>query len=186
MSAAPGFHVDLARFENSWYRSGRSRVTEALWFFGGLPLLRCRLNPSSSVRARLLRLFGASIGRNAIIRPGFRVKYPWLLTVGDDCWLGEDVWIDNLAQVSIGNSVCLSQGAYFCTGNHNWSDPAFGLIVKPITLRNGSWAGARSVICPGVEFGEGAVASAGSVVMSSLQPWTIYVGNPAVAVRTRA
>lgn len=186
MSPAGGeVQVNLAQFENSWYRSGRSRFTEALWFLVGLPLLRCTINPSSSFRSRLLRLFGASIGKNVIMRPGLRVKYPWLLIVGDDCWLGEDVWIDNLALVRIGNNVCISQGAYFCTGNHDWSDPAFGLVVQPITVRDGSWAGARCTICPGVEFGEGSVAAAGSVVVKSLSPWTIYAGNPATATRMR-
>ena len=45
--------------------------------------------------------------------------------------------IDNLTTVRIGSNCCLSQGAYFCTGNHDWSDPKFGLIVKSITLGDG-------------------------------------------------
>jgi len=181
----PGpLRVDFSKY-NSGYTSGKSKLTEALWFFLGLPLLRCAVIPSSSFRAKLLRLFGASIGKMPTIKPGFRVKYPWLLIVGDYCWLGEDAWIDNLALVTIGTSVCVSQNVYLCTGNHNWSDPSFGLIVQPITLQDGSWAGAGCTVGPGVEFGEGAVAAAGSVVLKSLSPWTIYAGNPAVAVRAR-
>jgi putative colanic acid biosynthesis acetyltransferase WcaF len=179
------FPVDLSRFENSWYRSGRSKAVEALWFFVGLPLLRFTLVPFSAFRILLLRLFGANIGAGVVIKPGVRVKYPWLLRVGDHSWVGEDAWIDNLAQVEIADNVCISQGAYLCTGNHNWSDPAFGLRVQPITLRAGSWVGARSVVCPGVEFGEGAIAAAGSVVMNSLEPWTIHAGNPATLRRIR-
>jgi putative colanic acid biosynthesis acetyltransferase WcaF len=185
MSGSRAFPIDLGRFENSWYRSGRSKGVEALWFFVGLPLLRWTLIPFSSFRTRLLRLFGATIGRGVTIKPGVRVKYPWLLRIGDQSWIGEDVWIDNLGQVEIADNVCISQGVYFCTGNHNWSDPIFGLVVKPITLQAGSWAGAQSIICPGVEFGEGSIAAVGSVVMKSLKPWTIYAGNPAAAVRVR-
>src|SRR5690606_2767007 len=74
---------------------------------------------------------------------------------------------------------CVSQGAYLCTGNHDWSDPAFGLIVKPITLGDGSWVGARAVIAPGVELGECAVAAAGSVVARPIPPYEVHSGNPA-------
>jgi len=138
--------VRLSSYDNLSYRPGRSRFWQALWFFLGLPLLRCALIPSSSFRAALLRLFGAQIGRGAVIKPGLRVKYPWLFTAGDHCWLGEDAWIDNLAPVSLGANVCISQGAYLCTGNHDWRDPAFRLSVLPIHLRGG-FLGGRPCHC---------------------------------------
>ncbi len=135
--------MDLSKFDNSWYSPGRSRLVQAAWFFFGLPLLSCRIIPFSSFRRLLLRLFGARVGAGAVLKPGVRVKYPWLLAVGSHAWIGEDCWIDNLAKVEIGSNACVSQGAYLCTGNHDWSDPRFGLIVKPITLGDGSWVGAR-------------------------------------------
>jgi putative colanic acid biosynthesis acetyltransferase WcaF len=95
-----------------------------------------------------------------IIKPGVRVKYPWRLSIGDNSWLGEDCWIDNLAQVSIGANACISQGAYLCTGNHDWSDPAFGLVVKSIVVGDAAWIAAKALIAPGVSLGEGAVAAA--------------------------
>jgi putative colanic acid biosynthesis acetyltransferase WcaF len=113
------------------------------------------------------------------------VKYPWLLGVGDHSWLGEDCWIDNLAAVRIGNNVCLSQGAYLCTGNHDWSDPVFGLIVKPINLGDGAWVGAGAIVCPGVSLGECAVVAAGSVVTRDVPALEIHAGNPARFVRRR-
>jgi putative colanic acid biosynthesis acetyltransferase WcaF len=177
--------VDLGSFNNSWYSPGRSKLVQALWFFLGLPLLRSSIVPSSAFRRALLRLFGARIGHGVVIKPGVRVKYPWLLEIGDQSWIGEDVWIDNLARVEIEDNVCISQGAYLCTGNHDWADAAFGLIVRPIVLRAGSWAGAKSVLCPGVELAEGSIAAAGSVVVKSLKPWTVYAGNPAAPVRAR-
>lgn len=178
--------VDLSRYSNSEYSPGRPKWIQGLWFFFGLPLLRASWFPLTSVRRLLLRLFGAKIGRSVVIKPGVRVKYPWLLEIGNHCWIGEDVWIDNLVEVRIGENVCLSQGAYLCTGNHDWSDPGFRLITGQITVRNGAWVGARAIICPGVCVGHGAVAAAGSVVTKHLEPDTIYAGNPAQAVRARA
>lgn len=177
--------VNLETFDNSWYCPGRSAAVRALWFFLGLPVLRSPMNPSSMLKRLVLRLFGASIARDALIKPGVRVKYPWLLTIGDHSWLGENCWIDNLARVTIGNNVCVSQGAYLCTGNHDWSDPGFGLVVSPITLRDGSWVGARAVVCPGVTLNECAVAAAGSVVTRDIPPYEIHAGNPARFVRRR-
>jgi putative colanic acid biosynthesis acetyltransferase WcaF len=178
--------VRLRLFDNSWYRPGRSRSWQAAWFFLGLPILRCSLIPSSGLRVRLLRWFGAEIGEGVVIKPGVRVKYPWHLKIGNDCWLGEDCWIDNLATVELGHDVCVSQGAYLCTGNHDWNDPAFGLMLGPITLRNGSWLGARTIVAPGVTLGEHAVAAAGSVVSKSIPAWTVWAGNPAAFVRHRS
>jgi putative colanic acid biosynthesis acetyltransferase WcaF len=177
--------IDLGKFDNSWYRPGRSRLVQATWFFFGLPILRCTWLPFSGIRCALLRLFGARVGYGVIVKPGVRVKYPWLLKVGHDTWLGEDVWLDNLAPIEIGSNVCISQGAYLCTGNHDWADPAFGLVIRPITVGDGAWIGARVLLCPGVDVAESAVAAAGSIVVNDLEPYTVYAGNPAVAIRTR-
>ena len=177
--------VDLSSFDNSWYSPGRRTWVQALWFFFGLPLLRSSCIPSSSLRRFLLRLFGARVGKGVVIKPGVRVKYPWLLQVGDHTWIGEDVWIDNLAPVQLGSNVCISQGVYLCTGNHDWTDPLFGLVVRPIVIHDGAWLGAKAVVSPGVEVAECAIASAGSVVTRNLEASIIYAGNPAVAVRTR-
>jgi putative colanic acid biosynthesis acetyltransferase WcaF len=141
--------------------------------------------PSSGFRRWLLRLFGARIGIGVVIKPGARVKYPWLLRLGNHCWIGEDCWIDNLAPVHIGSNVCVSQGAYLCTGSHDWSDPVFGLITRPISVRDGAWICARAFVGPGVEVGEGAVVAAGAVATKNIPPYAVYAGNPAVQTGER-
>jgi putative colanic acid biosynthesis acetyltransferase WcaF len=177
--------VDLSLFDNSWYCPGRSRFVQALWFFVGLPLLRSSFIPFSAFRVHMLRIFGASVGRGVVIKPGVRIKYPWRLSLGDNSWIGEDCWIDNLAQVDIGSHSCISQGTYLCTGNHDWSDPAFGLMIKAIVLKEGCWVGARATICPGVTLNQCAVAAAGSVVTRDVGAFEIHSGNPAQCVRIR-
>jgi putative colanic acid biosynthesis acetyltransferase WcaF len=147
--------------------------------------VRWRLLASSRIRSMIMKLFGAKIGSGVVARHGIKVKYPWHLSIGDDCWIGEDCWFDNLAPISIGSDVCISQGVYLCTGNHDWSDPAFGLIVKGITLRDGAWVGAKCVVGPGVEIGECAIAAAGSVVTKDIPAFEIHNGNPASFLRLR-
>jgi putative colanic acid biosynthesis acetyltransferase WcaF len=119
------------------------------------------------------------------MRHGLNVKYPWHLEIGDNCWIGEDCWIDNLTTVRIGSDVCLSQGCYLCTGNHDWTDPAFGLIVKPIFIQDGAWVGAKAMLAPGVVLREGAVAAAGSVVTRDIPSFEIHAGNPASFAKLR-
>ncbi len=177
--------VDLSRYENSAYHPGRPWIVRLVWFLIGLPLLRCALIPSSAFRRTLLRAFGAQIADGVVMQQNFCVKYPWNLQVGKNSWFGEECWIDNLVPVTIGRDVCISQGAYLCTGNHDWSDPAFGLIVRPIRLEDGAWVGARASLAPGVVIGECAIVGLGAVVTKSVPPFEIHAGNPAVFVRVR-
>jgi putative colanic acid biosynthesis acetyltransferase WcaF len=109
---SPGTHsrIDLSHPDNTELVRGAPLLVEALWYFVGLPLLRSYLITSTAFRRWLLRLFGANIGRGAHIKPGLRVKFPWYLEVGEYSWLGEDLWIDNLAHVRIGAHTCVSQG----------------------------------------------------------------------------
>ncbi len=177
--------IDLSRYDNSWYHPGRSRLWRAAWFFFGLPLLRSSVLPSSGLRVRLLRAFGARIGSGVVIKQEVNVKYPWHLVVGDHTWIGEGSWIDCLTTVRLGSNVCVSQGAYLCTGNHDWKDPRFGLVVSPIQVNDGAWVGARSILTPGVVLGEGAIAAAGSIVTRDIPAFEIHAGNPAVFARRR-
>ena len=177
--------VQLGSYDNAWYSPGRSIVWRAAWLFVGLPLFRSALLPFSRLRVALLRLFGAHVGVNVVIHSEVSVKYPWHLQIGNNCWIGERAWIDCLTTVKLGDDVCISQGTYICTGNHDWNDPSFGLIVRPVVLNSGSWAAAKSVLMPGAVLCEGAVAGAGSVVTRTIPPYEVHTGNPAAFARFR-
>jgi putative colanic acid biosynthesis acetyltransferase WcaF len=144
------------------------------------------LNPSSKMKVVLMRLFGARIGKKVLIKPGVNVKHPWFLTLGDHSMLGENVWIDNtFAPITIGANVCVSQGAYLTSGNHDWTDSAFGLIEKPLIIDDGAWIGAQARIMPGACVATHVVIGGGSVLSKSTEPYMIYSGNPATAVKER-
>lgn len=177
--------IDLSKPDNALLKRGRPLIVEALWHFFGSPLVRSELLPFSQLKCWVLRLFGARIGRGVYIKPGVRVKFPWYLHVGDYTWLGERLWIDNLAQVTIGAHACVSQDVYLCTGNHDWSHPHMKLFREPIELKDGCWIAARSMVCPGVTVGECAVVVGGSVVSASIPDYEIHGGNPAAFLKHR-
>jgi putative colanic acid biosynthesis acetyltransferase WcaF len=177
--------VDLSRPDNSEYEKGRSFFVIGLWHLLGSPILRSNLIPLSCLKCWILRSFGALIGQGVYIKPGVRVKFPWYLNVGDHCWIGEDAWIDNLAPVTIGSHVCISQGAYLCTGNHDWTTRNMKLFRRPITLEDSCWVGARCIVCPGVTVGTGTILAAGTVLTRSVPPFQVWRGNPANYLRER-
>lgn len=175
----------LNHYTTGNYTVGASLLKQLLWYFIGCPLVRSYWLPFSGIKVFLLRLFGAKIGEGVRIKPGVLIKFPWRLSVGDYVWLGENLWIDNLATVTIESQVCLSQGVYLCTGNHNWRDPSFQLITETITIETGSWIAARAVVGPGVTVKKGAILGLGAVTGKSLEAMTIYAGNPAQAIKKR-
>jgi len=159
-------------------------MRRGLWYIIHLLFFRSGF-PFNSFKVSLLRLFGARIGRGVVIKPHVRIKYPWKLEIGNYAWIGEDCWIDNLAEVKIGNNCCISQGAMLLCGNHDYSKVTFDLIARPIVIEDGSWVGARSTVCPGVTLESHSVLAVGSVLTRNSSPYSIWQGIPAVQIRKR-
>lgn len=133
-----------------------------------------------------LRLFGARLGSNVLIRPGVRITFPWKLSVGNHSWIGENATIYNIAPVAIGEHSVISQEAYLCTATHDHHDPSFPLVATPISIENECWVASRAFIGPGVTVGQGAVVGAHAVVLSNVEPGIIVAGVPARKVGTRS
>ncbi|MFN4085769.1 MAG: WcaF family extracellular polysaccharide biosynthesis acetyltransferase [Spirosomataceae bacterium] len=177
--------VDLSRYDNSWYQHGPLGKRLA-WTIVSIAFFESKWPWPTFLKIGLLSFFGAHIGKGVVIKPEVKIKYPWRLNVQDHVWIGEKVWIDNLEQVTIESHVCISQGAMLLTGNHNYSQSTFDLMVGAIHLKQGSWIGAWSIVCPNVTCGEHSILSVQSVATKDLLPWGIYQGNPAQFKKTRA
>lgn len=177
--------TDLSRYDNSSYHPGGSTLKRVLWYMTNVIWFKSSWVNSHSWKCFLLRLYGARVGKGVVIKPNVNIKYPWRLTIGNHVWIGEEAWIDNLGNVTIGDNVCISQGAMLLCGNHDYKKSTFDLIVGDINLEEGSWIGAKALVGPGVTVHSHAVLSAGSVTSKDLEASTIYQGNPAKSVRKR-
>ena len=155
------------------------------WYFINVIFFKSSFFPFNFLKIFLLQLFGCSLGKGVVIKPNVNIKYPWKLSLGNYVWIGESVWIDNLDNVTIGNHVCISQGAILICGSHNYKKQSFDLITKEITLNDGVWIAAKSIILPGVVAESHAILSAGSVISKNLESFTVYKGNPAEKVGSR-
>ncbi|MBB6004493.1 WcaF family extracellular polysaccharide biosynthesis acetyltransferase [Arcicella rosea] len=176
--------TDLSLYDNAWYQPG-GFIKRTIWHIVSAIVINSNIPFPVSFKVFMLKLFGAKIGKGVMIKPQVTIKYPWFLSIGDYVWIGEMVWIDNLTMVSLGNHVCISQGAMLLTGNHDYSKTTFDLRVAAIHLEDGVWIGAKSIVCPGVLAKSHSVLAVNSVMTKQMEAYTIYQGNPAREVRQR-
>lgn len=59
------------------------------------------------------------------------------------------------------------------------------VISDPLTIGNDVWIGWGARLIGPIAVGDGAVISAGSVVLGDVPPYSVVAGNPATVVRTR-
>ena len=178
--------VDLTKFNPKEFDLGASWFKYAVWQFFNIVFFMSPFNPSSKLRAALLRMFGATVGKGLVMsKPNVNIKYPWRLSIGDHVWVGEGTWIYNLDRVTIGNHVNIAQGAMLLTGNHNYKSDEFELMNGPIILEDGVFIGAKAVVCPNVTCKSHSVLAVGSVATANLEPYKIYMGVPAVFKKDR-
>ncbi len=177
--------VDLRSFDGSDYNKGAGFIKIALWYFVNALLVKPSFITLMWGKMFLLKIFGAKIGKRIYLKPGVNVKSPWNLQIGDDCWIGENVWIDNLDKVIIGNNVCISQGAMLLTGNHDYAISSMPYRNAPIIINDGAWIGAKTVVCPGVTVGKNSILTVGSIATKNMVADGIYQGNPAQKIRDR-
>jgi putative colanic acid biosynthesis acetyltransferase WcaF len=175
------YPVNLARFQNSHFSRGVPPWKEGLWWVARSLFFAPWFPLPSALRCAVLRLFGARVGSDVVIRSRVNVTFPWRLEIGDHVWIGDEVLILNLAPVRIGSHVCLSQRVFLCTGSHDYKKETFDLITRPIVIEEGCWIAASVFIGAGVTIRRNTVCAAGSVLLRDAGPNALVSGNPAVA-----
>lgn len=181
--------TELKKVSNASYQTtisiGASKATQLAWYLVNILFFKNPLIPVSSLKTFLLKIFGAKLGKGVVIKPSVNIKFPWKLQLGDYCWIGEGVWIDNLSDVSIGNNVTISQGALLLTGSHDHTRETFDFLSLPIILEEGVWIGAKAIVFGGVTCKSHSILGMNSVAEKNLDPYTIYKGNPSMPIIKR-
>jgi putative colanic acid biosynthesis acetyltransferase WcaF len=170
-------------FSSPWSLSHRLKY--ALWTLVWASLYRTTPKPLYRWRILLLRCFGAKILGRCYVASSSKVKFPWHLTMHDRASLGDHCEVYNLGHVHLGERVTIAQHVYLCAGTHDLSKSSLPLVVGDINIGADVFVGAKALILPGVNLGEGSVVGAGSVVTKDVEPWTIVAGNPARPIRKR-
>ena len=157
-----------------------------------LAMVPYRLALFPPLRTALLRLYGARVGRNAVVHDVrfFNLYRRGLsgFSIGDDCFLGDECLLDLAEEIHLEDQVTLAERVLILTHiNVGYRDHPlqrhFPARASPVVLERGAFLGAQALILPGVRVGAGAFVAAGSVVTENVPPRTLVAGVPARQVR---
>jgi len=167
---------DLSAFSGSGNFTRLRKIQLGVWFCAQHIIFKSAFSPLS-LRPLILKLFGASVGRGVLIRRGVRVHFPWNLEIGDNCWIGEEVWFINHEKITIGSNVCISQRSVICSGGHDYRSESLEYAHKPTQIKDGAWICLDAKVLPGVTIGECSVVSAGEIVRKSIPNYSMLVNG---------
>lgn len=155
---------------------------------------------------------GATVGAKCLFGSGVRIDRPWTTALGMRCVLEPHVWLNVVGddarveigdysfvgrgteigvreRVTIGNHVLIAPGVFITDHGHNTDLDGLiatqGCSSAPVVIEEGVWVGAKAVLLPGVQIGQGAVVGAGAVVTKNVPAETVVAGVPARPLHTR-
>ncbi|MBN2012315.1 acyltransferase [candidate division KSB1 bacterium] len=140
----------------------------------------------SAFRIRYLNIVHhARISPTTYVAPRFIVSWANGLEIGDDCVIQTN--FISCGKVKLGRGVIIAPNCSFFAQTHAFNHAEsipFGIshTNKPIVVDDYVWIGANVIVLGGVHIGEGVVISAGSVVSSDVEPFSVVAGNPAKTV----
>lgn len=168
--------IDLAKAPGAGEAWDKPRIVVYLWGVCELLFVSNPWQISSRLRVAALRAFGAEIGPGVTFRPRTRVKFPWKLHIGADCWIGEGVWFHNQNDVYIGSNAVISQECFITTGSHR-ARSDMGLITSPVRIDDGAWITTRCMVLGGAHVGRSAIVEPLTVVRGIVPPNAVF-GRP--------
>ncbi len=112
------------------------------------------------------------------------------LTIGNNTGISQNCFIQVRGRVSIGSYVIMGPSVSIFSENHNSTDLDQYIVWqgetrKGVTIEDGVWIGARSIILDGVCIGKNSIIAAGSVVNKNVEPYTVVGGVPAKLIKYR-
>lgn len=169
---------DLSQFRLPKGFRGASAFKVQVWWAVQATLFRGSPQFAYGFRSALLRLFGAEVGKKAVIRPSVTVTYPWKVRLGDYVWIGDDVVLYSLGDIQIGNNSVVSQKSYLCAGDHDYTQKNFPIRARSIRIGDECWIAADVFVGPGVTIGDRTVVGARSTVLKDLPAGVVAAGSP--------
>ena len=171
------------RCKSAW--SLREAIVVRLWEIVWFSFLRWTPKKLNFLRLIILRFFGATVHGKPFVFPSARIYAPFNLEVHEGACIGPMTNIYNLGRLVLCERCVISQETMLCGGTHDLSARHLPLLIGDIRVGRDVFVGARAVILPGVDLGEGAVVGAGAVVTKDVPDWKIVAGNPAREIGER-
>lgn len=148
-----------------------------LWLLGFVPFY--------TIRRFFYRLCGVKIGKGSVIHMGTRFFLPKNIQIGEGSILGDHIFLDGRAKLTIGSHVDIASEVMIYNSEHDLTDEAMKAREEAVTIGDYVFIGPRAIILPGVTIGKGAVIAAGAVVTKDVPEKTIVGGVPAKEIGQR-
>lgn len=133
----------------------------------------------------LIRLAGIKIGANSRVCSSVIFAGNGRIEIGENVWIGPQAFLaasDN-AKIIIGSHSGIGPQAYISTGTHEIDYEGISSLGKgsniSVTISEGAWISARTLILPGITVGRKAIIAAGAVVTKDVAEKTLVGGVPA-------
>lgn len=141
--------------------------------------------PLHTIRKIIYRFAGIKIGRGSTIHMWANFFNPENIKIGEDTIIGDHVFLDGRAKLSVGNHVDIASYVLIYNSQHDIESEDFHAVEKDVIIQDYVFVGPRVIILPGVIIGKGAIVGAGAVVTKNVEPYTIVGGIPAQKIGNR-
>jgi serine acetyltransferase len=133
-----------------------------------------------------------SLGRNVYVGHQSILKgyYKNELRIGDETWIGQQVFMHAAGGLTIGARVGIGPGVKILTSEHREAGREVPVLFSPLDLApvvidDDADLGIGAILLPGVHVGRGAVVGAGAVVTRDVPAYAVVAGSPARILRHR-
>lgn len=175
---APTLPVAEPPRKSPW--STRAKVVRVIWAFVYATVWKTL--PTDNARARVLGLFGASIGPGVRIHRTVRIEIPWHLSIGAGTVVCQGAILYCLGKVTIGDRCLIGPFVHLCAGTHDYTDPKFTLLREPITIGDACVLMSDAFVAPSVTLASGTIARPRAGIFKNTEAGRTYAGNPAKPV----
>lgn len=157
-------------------------------------LARYTATPSdaATLRREILETLLGGLGTGVWIEPPFFCDYGAHIYIGAESFVNVNCVFLDSAEIRIGSNVLIGPGVQLLTVTHplraedrivarsarNAGAAPYHTSARPITIGDGVWVGAGSIVLPGVTIGAGSTIGAASLVTSDVPPNCLALGQP--------
>jgi len=133
------------------------------------------------------------LGEGTKINPTASLDFKNLISIGHHSFIGKwcHISIVEPATLKIGNYVGISPYVKILGGDRNLTTVGKYFMTvddgqnKPITIEDDVMVGMEAMILKGVTIGQGSIIGARAVVATDILPYTVAVGSPAKMIKLR-
>jgi putative colanic acid biosynthesis acetyltransferase WcaF len=176
-------HEQTSAYTSPWSLGVRVKVL--IWEVCWSLLCAWTPKPFNAWRLFWIRRFGATVHGAPFVHGRATIVRPWNLTLHERSCLGDGAVAYCLDRIELGVGSTIAQGAYLCTGTHDFDHPHTPLKTAAISIGAYAFVGLRAIVLPGASIGADCVIGAGAVVTRDTEAGAVYAGNPARRVGTR-